>query len=49
LTIRSFVLPKLWIAPDKQYSREELQSLCDAKDLGTAMIRINGQERGIIL
>jgi hypothetical protein len=40
---------RLWIAPDKQYTTDQLQQLCDAKDFGTVMIRVNGQERGIIL
>jgi hypothetical protein len=40
---------RLWIAPDKQHSLEEVQRLCDGTGLGALMLRINGEERGILL
>jgi hypothetical protein len=40
---------RLWIAPDKQHNLEELQRLCAATALGALTLRVNREERGILI
>ena len=40
---------RVWIAPDKRYSQQELQQLCDEKRLGTLVLLINNHEREFAL